>query len=210
MRITSRWGRARTMAVAGAAVASGLLVAVGAAVPAGAAVASASPRVAAKYACSATLPIVGKKSWTGTITVLGSAPKTAAPGAAVGLSGWQAQVTIPKSLVDEAAKYASSIGGKLATFTINATDSKVKGINAAGKGITIPTTKITTSSGNLTFKLPATPISVKGWTAVSKGTMTFTTGNAVLDLSAATIIGQESVVATCIATPTTLTTTSVS
>jgi hypothetical protein len=206
MGITSRWGRARTLAVAGAAVASGLLLVAGAA-PAGASVA---PHVAGKYACSATIPVVGKKSWSGTITVTGTAPKTAAPGAKVSLSGWQVVVTIPKSLVDEAAQYASSIGGKLATFTINASDSKVKGVNAAGKGIAIPTTKITTSSGNLTFKLPAKAITVSGWTASSKGTMTFSTGNAVLDLTADTIIGDESVTATCVATPATIAKTSVS
>jgi hypothetical protein len=212
MRITSRWGRARTTAVAGAALASGLLVVVGATAPAGAAAAaSTSPRVSATYSCSATIPVVGTETWTGAITVLGSAPATAAPGGAVSLTGWQAQVTIPASLVDEAAKYASSIGGKLASFKISATDSKVKTVNAAGKGgIKIPTTAITTSSGALTFNLPATPKTVKGWTAVKKGTMTFKTGNVVLDLTAATIIGNESVTATCTATPTTLATTSVS
>jgi hypothetical protein len=209
MGITSRWGRARTVAVAGGAVASGLLLLAGAA-PAGASASAVSPRVVAKYSCSATIPVVGKKSWAGTITVLGTATKTVAPGGAVSVSGWQAQVTIPKSLVDEAGAYASSIGGKLTTFNISATDSKTKTINAAGKGITIPTTKISKTSPALTFKLPATPTTVKGWTAVSKGTMTFTTGNAVLNLTAATIIGNESVVATCIATPATLTTTSVS
>jgi hypothetical protein len=198
------------MAVAGAAVASGLLVTVGAAMPAGAAAASVAPHVVAKYACSASIPGVGAEKWAGTITVLGTVPKTAAPGAAISLAGWQAQVSIPKSLVDEAGKYASSIGGKLATFTINASDSKVKGINAAGKGITIPTTKISSTSGALLFKLPATAITVKGWTASAKGTMTFTTGNAQLDLSAATIIGPVSVVATCIATPATIGSVSVS
>jgi hypothetical protein len=209
MGITSRWGRARTVAVAGGAVASGMLLLAGAA-PAGASASTVAPKVVAKYACSAKIPVIGTKSWSGTITVLGASTKTVAPGGAVSIAGWQAQVTIPKALVDEAGAYASSIGGKLATFTINATDAKVKGVNAAGKGITVPTVKISKTSPALTFKIPATPTTVKGWTAGTKGSMVFSTGNAVLDLTADTIIGNEAVTVTCIATPATLSTTTVS
>jgi hypothetical protein len=181
MRITSRWGRASTTAVAAGALASGLVLALGAA-PAGAAARVAPHATKATYNCSASV-LGTTKSFTGSVTIAATAPAKVAPGGKVSLSAFQATIAVPASFVNEAISLGvTSVSGKISAFTINATLAKVAGLNAAGKGIAIPTTKLVKNQA-LNIKVPTKPATVGTWTAGTKaGTMDFNTGNAAMTL----------------------------
>lgn len=168
--------------------------------------AAASPRtVSAKYSCTASVP-GSTLSYSGSIQFSGSTPTTVVPGGTVAMSGFQVHVTIPGTLVDEALKFGDAISGTGTVIDVNATDAVKKTVNAAGKGIVIPTTKLVANKA-ITVSLPAKAISVGSWTASASGVMKFKTGKVVLAMMA----GTSKVSLTCSAKPpATINTTAVS
>lgn len=176
--ITTRWGRARTWAVAGAGAATGLVLAIGAG-PAGAVAPRAT--VSATYACTTT--VLGQtETFTSPIKITGSTPAgPVAPGALVKMTGFYSKVTIPKTLVAKAESYGVTwISGKITTWTINATHATAKSKNAAGStGIAIPKRTLPKPAAAVTIRVPGGTATrtVGPWTAAAgAGTMTFTDG----------------------------------
>jgi hypothetical protein len=135
-------------------------------------VAPAGASVSATYACSTS-----GGSFVSPVTINATAPKAAAPGKPVTLTSVQYKVTVPGSLVTEMENSGITwIAGTVKTLDINATDAKVTTVNVAGKGIAIPMTNLPKPAANVTFHLPAKPVTIGPWVAKAKGTMTFTDG----------------------------------
>ena len=178
MGSTSRWARARRWALAGSAVAGSLALAAGVA-PAGASVSRlvGKTTVAATYACS-TVVLGTTHTFTSPIAITGTFPTTVKPGGSVSMTGFQAKVTIPSTLVATAEQYGVTwFSGHISTWYINSTDAKVKSVNAAGStGIVIPKLTLPKPAASISVKVPAIAKTVGPWIAVAAGTMTFTDG----------------------------------
>jgi hypothetical protein len=162
---------------------------------------SASPAIAAKvnatYACTQTA--FGQTySFTMPFTVQASSPTTVAPGTSVKLHNFQLHFTLPASYVSQAeASGVTSISGKFEIFDVSATDAQPTVVNAFPSGARIPTKALPKPPAAVRFAVPSTPITIGTWTAVSKGTMTFTTGSATFKLNEQTASGIVSVPVTC-------------
>ncbi|HEV2361935.1 MAG TPA: DUF6801 domain-containing protein [Acidimicrobiales bacterium] len=181
MSTTSRWVRASRWAVTGGVFASGLLFGLG--TPA--ANASTAPRtVSATYSCS-TVVLGSTHTFVSPIAISGKTPTSVAPGAKVSMTGFQAKVTIPSSLVSTAESYGVTyFNGNIKTWYVNATDSKNKSVNAAGTGITIPKTNLPKPAANVTITVPAAAKTIGTWTAgTTAGAMTFTDGGLIFTLN---------------------------
>lgn len=171
--ITTRWGRARTWAVAGTGAATGLVLAISAG-PAGAVAPRTIQRsVSATYSCTATI-FGSPHSFTSPISMSGKTPTTVKPGVKVSMTGFQSKVTIPKSLVQTAeSDGVTSISASAFTWDLKATDAKVATVNA-GPGISLASTPLPNPAANLVVTLPKAAKTVSGWVAVKAGTMTIT------------------------------------
>jgi hypothetical protein len=176
--ITTRWGRARTWAVAGAGAATGLVLVLGAA-PAGAVAPRAT--VSATYACTTT--VLGQtETFTSPISITGkTVAGPVAPGTLVKMTGFYSKVTIPQSLVAKAESYGVTwVSGKITSWSINASHATTKTKNAAGStGLAIPQTNLPNPAAAVTIRVPSgtTTKTVGPWTAAAgAGTMVFTDG----------------------------------
>lgn len=130
--------------------------------------------VVADYDCTAIGPL-GQHVLSPPITVTGTAPASVPLGTRVKLSGFQVEITVPASIVNQVLKYADALSGRLTTFDVKATDATSATVNVAGKGIAIPTSKLTKNTP-LTLVLPAKPATVGSWKPAKVGAMHFSTG----------------------------------
>lgn len=130
------------------------------------------------------------------VAIAGSTRKSVAPGAKVVLSGLQASITIPAVAVNLISLTGGrSASGKVTAVDIRATDATPATVNAAAAPIAFgPYTLV--KGRPLLIKFPAAPISVGGWVARAKGTMTFTASMVVLTIN----IGTLPIVASCVPT----------
>jgi hypothetical protein len=139
--------------------------------------------VTATYSCSASTP-VGPVTYSGAADFAGTTRAKVAPGANVSMTKFQASMTIPGSLLDEAYSYGvRTISGKVTTFDLTATDATTGTVDAPKKPVSIG--KVTLRSSDnppITAKIPAKPATIKGWVAAAAGTMAFSPGNATIDL----------------------------
>jgi hypothetical protein len=160
------------------------------------------PSVSATYSCKSSL---GISSWSADVT--GTTPGSVTPGTPVSMTGFQATVTIPASLVDELiTKGATAVTMEATVLDVNSTDAKPKTVNSARSHIKFGPVKLYEGMPAV-FPLPQYPITIGTWTAGSKGTMVFTAGSAELILTASKL----TVKATCKpSSHTTISTTTVS
>jgi hypothetical protein len=138
--------------------------------------------VSATYSCSAATP-VGQVTYSGTADFTGTTPATVAPGTTVSMTGFQASMSVPGSLLDEAYGYGvRTATAKVTAFDIDATDATPGTLDAVKKPITVGHLKLL-SSGNPTLngRVPAKAAKIKGWVAGKAGTMSFSPGNAAID-----------------------------
>ena len=109
-------------------------------------------------------------------SIAGKTPAKAASMTTVKMTGFQAEITIPASLIQVLEQSGMTwISGSAFTFDINASDAVTKSKNA-GTGLSIPKTSLAKPAANFTFTVPATAKTVGPWTAAAKGTMVFTDG----------------------------------
>jgi hypothetical protein len=171
--------RTTRTALAVAMIGSALLVATG--IPASASSLPARTSVAASYGCSATTPI-GTFSYTGEVTFTGTTPAAVAIGATVAMTGFQATVSVPGSILDEA--YSDGVRTVTATvtaFDINATDADTQSVDVVTKPVTVGHTKLAPSGNpSLSVDIPRKPSKVGAWVAGAKGMMSFSPGDATI------------------------------
>jgi hypothetical protein len=149
--------------------------------PASASTHQKSDSVDAPYGCSVSTP-KGTFSYSGTATFTGTTPADASVGATVSISGFQANVSVPGSILDEAYGYGvRSIVTVVTAFDINATDAATPTVNVANKPVKVGHMQLA-SSGNpsLSVNVPRKPAKVGSWVASAIGTMVFSPGNATL------------------------------
>ncbi len=118
------------------------------------------------------------------VAVTGNTPTSVStPFAEVSMSGFQVSVTIPASAVDKAmSKGATAVTATVRMIDINASDARVKTMNVTNTPITVgPITLVTGQAVVVT--VPASPTTTGTSAAKKTGTMTFTTGNAIIFLS---------------------------
>jgi hypothetical protein len=146
--------------------------------------ASSTPRdesTSASYTCSATTP-KGTFSYSGSVTFAGTTPSTVAVGATVPVTGFQAHLSVPGSVVDEVASYGvRSISASVTAFDITATDAATASVDVVKKAVNVGHTTLS-ASGNAAIEVsvPRRPAKVGGWVASSTGTMDFAPGSATL------------------------------
>ena len=159
--------------------------------------------VSVPYSCKLS---ISRRNHIWPVTESGTTPSEVKPGTPVSMSGWQAQVTIPKSVVDALiGKGITGVTMEATTFDINATDAKPGTVNAANPPISYGPVTLQKGMPAL-FLIPQSPITIGTWTALKTGTMTFTAGNAKLTLTDS----KTTVNATCKPGTTVLSTTKVS
>lgn len=121
-------------------------------------------------------------TYTGTVAISGTFPASVKPSTAFTMTGFQTKVTIPAATVNQILAYTSTISGRVSTFDIKASSGTTT-VNAAGKGISIPTTTLH-SNTPLTLTLPKAPVTVTGFkSGPSAGTITFSTGKIGITIS---------------------------
>lgn len=181
MIVTTRVERARGWAMALAGGATVMALAAGMSPASGAVprVPPATHKVSSVYDCN--------NSTTGAVkfavSAAGATPGTVAPGSAVKMTGFQMIVTLPGSVATDLLKYGyRSLSGRASTLDVNSTDAKTKTVNAAKKPLTFPSVKLVKGQA-IPIKFPASPATIGSWTPVSKGTMSFTMGNATITLT---------------------------
>jgi hypothetical protein len=132
------------------------------------------------YTCK--LPISRRaRHWP--VAESGATPPKVTHGTKVSMTGWQAQVTIPASVVNELiGNGLTAVTMEATTFDINATDAKPGTVNAAYPPISYGPVTLEKGVPAL-FLIPQNPITIGTWTALKPGTMTFTAGNAKLTLT---------------------------
>jgi hypothetical protein len=159
--------------------------------------------VKATYSCTTSL---SRRARHWPVAESGSTPPKVTPGTKVSMTGWQAQVTIPASVVNELiGNGITAVTMEATTFDINATDAKPGTVNAANPPISYGPVTLGKGMPAL-FLIPQNPITIGTWTALKTGTMTFTAGNAKLTLTDS----KTTVDATCKPGKTVLATTTVS
>jgi hypothetical protein len=132
------------------------------------------------YGCRS--PYLGRQSLP--VAVTGNTPTSVStPFAEVSMSGFQVSVTIPASAVDKAmSKGATAVTTTVKEIDINASDARVKTMNAMNAPVTVgPTTLVTGQAVVVT--VPASPSTTGTWAAKKRGTMAFTTGHATIFLN---------------------------
>jgi hypothetical protein len=140
-----------------------------------------SAAVTASYSCSASTP-VGTQSYTGTASFTGTTPGSVAVGASVLITGFQASVSVPGSLLNEAYGYGvRSITTTVTAFDVSATDATTATIDVPKKPVNVGHLKLA-SSGNpsITISIPRKAAKVGSWIASQKGTMVFSPGPATI------------------------------
>ena len=142
-----------------------------------------SASVAESYSCSAVTP-KGTFSYSGTATFKGTTPADAAVGTSVQITGFQATVVIPGSLLDEAYSYGvRSIATTVTAFAITSTDANPATLSVTKRPVKVGHTNLA-PSGNPTLNanIPRRPAKVGSWVASHSGTMAFTPDSATLHL----------------------------
>jgi hypothetical protein len=139
--------------------------------------------VTATYSCSASTP-VGPVTYSGPADFAGTTPTKVAPGAAVSLTKFQATMTIPGSLLDEAYSYGvRTISAKVTAFDVNATDATPGTVDAPKKPVNVGKVTLKPSDNPpIDVKIPLKAATIKGWVASTAGTMAFSPGAATFDL----------------------------
>jgi hypothetical protein len=139
-----------------------------------------STSVTTSYTCTAVTP-KGTYSYSGTAAFTGTTPASVAVGASVVVSGFQASVTIPGSVLDEVySDGLRSITAGVSAFDINATDANMPTVNIVKKLLKVGhLTLLPSGNPSLNVNIPRKAATgVGGWVASTAGTMTFTPGNA--------------------------------
>jgi hypothetical protein len=171
MNITSRLAFA--VALAGSA---------GLAFAEGPASAVTSNSVSAPYTCTAATP-KGTFSYSGSASFSGTTPATVAVGTTVVMSGFQAEVSVPGSVLDEAYQEGvRSITAGVSAFDITSTDANTPTVNVVKKLVVIGHTTLAPSNNpTLNVAIPHKAAKVGSWVASQQGTMTFTPGSATFE-----------------------------
>ena len=181
MKITSRL--ALTLALAGSAGA----VCVGGASSASATAVSAQSggSVVTPFSCSAATPL-GTLSGSGTASFSGTTPAHVSVGATVVMSGFQATLTIPGSVLDELYQAGvHSLTAGVSAFDITSTDATVPTENVVKKLVKVGHLTLQASdNATLTIHIPRKAATVGSWVASQAGTMTFTPGSATVEFKA--------------------------
>jgi hypothetical protein len=140
--------------------------------------ANASASVVTGYECAVT-GLGAQQLYLEPVVITASSAPAFKPGAPVHLSRFQANVTIPSSIVAlmEAAGM-KSVDGIVNPWYVKATDVVTKKSNVdLPSGFTIPTINLPKTPASVSFVVPATARAVGSWTAGSQaGTITFSTG----------------------------------
>jgi|GEM_PF-5128627 hypothetical protein len=137
------------------------------------------PSVNANYSCTASA--LGRSIWSAVVT--GTTPGSVPHGGKVSMSGFQATVTIPGSIVNKLIGMGiTAVTMEATVLDVNSTDAKPTTVNAAKKPFSFGPVTLQKNMGAVFF-LPPTPITIGTWTALKAGTMVFTTGNVKLVLT---------------------------
>lgn len=160
--------------------------------------------VTVPYTCS--FPIAPKEAWSAVVS--STTPSSVTPHTAVSMTGVQFSVTIPANVVDLLIKKDyKAVTMEATALDVKSTDATPKTVNAAYPPISFGPVPLYENMG-ATFPLPQYPITIDGWVASHKGTMTFTAGSAKLVLTGSG--SKEKADVTCTASKTVLNTTAVS
>jgi hypothetical protein len=123
----------------------------------------------------------GRQVFPAPVAVTGNTPTSIqTPEAQVSMSDVQAAITIPGSALDRPIKKgAMTLTATVKAFDINASDARVKTMNVTNTPVTVgPFTLV--MGQPVVLKFPSSPTMTGIWGAKKTGTMTFTTGKAVI------------------------------
>lgn len=167
------------MRVAKAATSVVLAVGIGGALAGG--FAAATPGLAGAASVSTTVPyscafpLLGAEAIN--IGIAMSAPSSVSPGTAFSVTGVQSKTVITVSLVDLfiSGLGVKTLGGTVTGFALNATGATPSSVNAA---VTPDTFSVPVSEGSTaTIVVPASPLTVSGFSAGSSGTVVIKPGS---------------------------------
>jgi len=179
MSITTRL--ALSVAMAGSA---GLAFAGG---TASASSAQSGASVTTPFTCSAATP-KGTLSGSGTASFSGTTPASVNVGDTVKISGFQAVLTIPGSVLDDLYQEGvHSMTAGVSAFDITSTDATTPTVNVVQKLVKLGHIALEASNNaTLVLNIPKKAATVGGWVASAAGTMTFTPGTATVEFKAKT------------------------
>jgi hypothetical protein len=166
------------------AASAGLAMAGGAA-SASAVSARSQGSVVTPFNCSAVTPL-GTLSGSGTASFSGTTPAHARVGGTVVMSGFQATLTIPGSVLDQLYQAGvHSLTAGVSAFDISATDATDPTVNVVNKLVKVGHLTLKASdNATLTIDIPRKAATVGSWVASQAGTMTFTPGSATVEFKA--------------------------
>jgi hypothetical protein len=134
--------------------------------------------VATSYSCTVSTP-KGTLSFSGPVTFTGTTPANVAVGTTVSITGFQASVSVPGSVLNEAYSYGvRTISASVAAFDITASDADVPNVDIANKTVNVGHMSLGSSNPSLNARIPRKPAKVGVWVANQGGTMVFSPGDA--------------------------------
>jgi hypothetical protein len=133
------------------------------------------------YSCSVSTP-EGTFPYSASATFTGSTPAAVPVGATVLIGGFQARVSVPGSVLDEAYGYGvRTIAASVTAFDVTATDATVATVNIAKRAVKVGHARLAPSGNpSLAVNIPRIAAKVGSWVASTKGTMVFSPGDATL------------------------------
>jgi hypothetical protein len=137
---------------------------------------------ATPYGCSVVTP-KGTFSASVSASFSGTTPASVAVGATVKIAGFQAEVSIPGSVLDDAYEEGvRSVAAGVSAFNITSTDATTPTVNVVKNLVNVGSMKLQASNNaTLNVSIPRKAATVGGWVASQAGTMTFTPGNATFE-----------------------------